>query len=317
MNSIDEALLHVDGYESFWSVCKRKSGYSGVVTYVKKGLTVAAKNEFGRKEFDEEGRVMMTDHGSFLFFNVYFPNSGGGERLGYKMDFYKWFEELCDDYLSQGRKIIVAGDVNTTHTAQDIWSPDKLTSGLFKDEIVWMDHLFQRQDKEAFVDTFRHFHPTAKKYTWWDVKNNMRIVDQGYRLDYFLVNTSFLPQVKESEMITEQLGSDHCPIYLVLEPQAVPTVTSIPTLSSEKLRAKQPKISSFFSSAKKSASTPSPSSSQASSTAAPPAATPSLNGDLAHPQDYPTPNDKKRRASSDLTPMGSEPKRPKLVSEDK
>jgi exodeoxyribonuclease-3 len=252
IETVEEGLLHVEGYESFWSICKRKAGYSGVVTYVKKGLTVAARADFGRIEFESEGRLMMTDHGSFVFFNIYFPNSGNGDRLEYKMDFYKWFEGICDSLLAEGRKIIVAGDVNTTHTELDIWCPEKLTSGgLFKEERVWMDHLFERTDKELFIDSFRKLHPTLRKYTWWDVKSNQRVTDQGYRLDYFLINESYFDQVKESEMMTDQLGSDHCPIYLELQPQSVPPVTSIIPLSSEKIRARQPKILSFFAAVKK------------------------------------------------------------------
>jgi exodeoxyribonuclease-3 len=246
IKDVEDTLMHVDGYESFWSICSKRPGYSGVVTFVKKGLTVDARHEFGKAEFDCEGRVMMTDHGSFVLFNVYFPNSGNGDRLSYKMDFYRWFEGLCDDFLKSGRKIIIAGDVNTTHKEIDIWCSDRIQQGLFGDERKWMDHFFSRSESEPFVDTFRTLHPTSRKYSWWDVKSNQRITDQGYRLDYFLVNQSFVDQVLESDMITEQLGSDHCPIFLVMQPQTVPTVSKTPLLSSDKIKARQPSILSFF-----------------------------------------------------------------------
>lgn len=267
MKDLEDSLLHIEGYESFWSLCTRKPGYSGVATYVKKGLTVDARREFGRSEFDCEGRVMLTDHGSFVLFNVYFPNSGNGDRLDYKMEFYKWFENLCDEYLKQGRQIIVAGDVNTTYGEIDIWCPEKLKQGLFEVERKWMEHLFcERTDSEPFVDTFRHLHPTWRKYSWWDVKSNMRITDQGYRLDYFIVNQKFLAQIIDSDMMTDQLGSDHCPIVLTLKPQEVPqTKNKIHQLSSEKIRASQPKISSFFTKQKK-APTPLPAPSSSSPT---------------------------------------------------
>ena len=257
MKDLEDCLLHIDGYESFWSLCTRKSGYSGVATFVKKGLTVDARREFGRPEFDCEGRVMMTDHGSFLLFNVYFPNSGNGDRLDYKMEFYKWFESVCDEYLKQGRQIVIAGDVNTTHGEIDIWCPDKLKQGLFDVERKWMDHFFsERTNLEPFVDTFRALHPTSIKYSWWDVKSNLRITDQGYRLDYFMVNKSFMRQIVESDMMTDQLGSDHCPLFLILKPQKVPPTTKLHPLSSEKVRASQPKISSFFSVASKKSLSP-------------------------------------------------------------
>ena len=246
LKEVKDDLLHIDGYESFWSPCKKRPGYSGVVTYVKTGLTVDARCEFGNPEFDCEGRIMMTDHGSFLLFNVYFPNSGNGDRLDYKMDFYRWFENICDGYLKEGRQIVIAGDVNTTHRDIDIWCPEKLEQGLFAEERKWMDHLFTRIDTEPFVDSFRELHPFSRKYSWWDVKSNLRITDQGYRLDYFLLNKKFFEEVLQSDMMTEQLGSDHCPIFLTLKPQTVPAVSKPPTLSSDLIKARQPKISSFF-----------------------------------------------------------------------
>lgn len=267
LKDLEESLLYVEGYESFYSLCTKKAGYSGVATYVKKGMTIDAKSEFGEPSFDCEGRVMMTDHGSFLLFNVYFPNSGfGAERLEYKMEFYRWFERILDSYLEKGRKIIIAGDVNTTHHEVDIWCPEKLRDGLFSTERKWMDRfLGDRDGKEPFVDTFRKLYPTAAKYTWWDVKSNMRITDQGYRLDYLLVNEKFLGEVVNSEMMTEQLGSDHCPVYITLKPQATPTVTKFAALSSERIKARQPRINAFFTKAKKTVELPGSEASSSSS----------------------------------------------------
>lgn len=210
---------------------------------------------------------MMTDHGSFLLFNVYFPNSGNGtERLEYKMEFYRWFERILDSYLEKGRKIIIAGDVNTTHHEIDIWCPEKLRAGLFVTERKWMDRfLSDRDGKEPFVDTFRKLHPDAAKYTWWDVKSNMRITDQGYRIDYMLVNEKFFDEVVNSEMMTEQLGSDHCPIYITLKPQTTPTVTKFPALSSERIKARQPRINAFFTKVKKTVDLPGSEASSSSS----------------------------------------------------
>lgn len=248
LKDLEETLLHVDGYESYYSLCTRKSGYSGVATYVKKGLTVDAKATFGKIEFEEEGRVMMTDHGSFVLFNVYFPNAGRDEhRLDFKMSFYRWFEDIIDSYVAQKKNVIVAGDVNTTHKEIDIWCPERLHQGMYSTERKWMDSLLgEREGKEKFIDTFRFLNPTAARYTWWDVKQNLRITDQGYRIDYLLVNESFNDQVLKSEIMKEQLGSDHCPIYLVLRPQSVPIVSKPPSLSSEAIKARQPRISSFF-----------------------------------------------------------------------
>lgn len=71
----------IDGYESFWSCCvsneKYKCGFNGVVTYVKKSSVSVVKangtNVLGIPELDAQGRCLMTDHGSFVIFNVYVP----------------------------------------------------------------------------------------------------------------------------------------------------------------------------------------------------------------------------------------------------
>ncbi|NQU86924.1 MAG: exodeoxyribonuclease III, partial [Mariniphaga sp.] len=34
----------------------------------------------------------------------------------------------------------------------------------------------------------------------------------GWRIDYFLVSESFIPSIKKAFILTEILGSDHCPV---------------------------------------------------------------------------------------------------------
>ncbi|KAJ3086669.1 hypothetical protein HK102_012729, partial [Quaeritorhiza haematococci] len=64
--------VSVDGYDSFWSFSKKKKGWSGVVTYARKGLTKSAQEGFGDEAFNDEGRCIMTDHEDFVLFNIYF-----------------------------------------------------------------------------------------------------------------------------------------------------------------------------------------------------------------------------------------------------
>jgi exodeoxyribonuclease-3 len=151
---------------------KKTKGYSGTATFVKSGLTHDAKVAFGTAQFDDEGRVVMTDHGAFVLFNVYFPNSGkvrlflssvnkqykqtvlssdskGEDRRQFKVAFYHWFRGICDDLIAKGRQVIVCGDVNTTHKEID-YHGQKL---IFSDEERgWLDLMF---DKSQFVDMFR------------------------------------------------------------------------------------------------------------------------------------------------------------------
>lgn len=114
----------VDGYESFWSCCtdSQKRGFNGVVTYAKKGSVQGADSRpLGCEELDNQGRVVMTDHGAFVVFNVYAPASGGNS-LTYKMKFLnalrramRYQREECK------KKVILVGDLNISHSGIDVY----------------------------------------------------------------------------------------------------------------------------------------------------------------------------------------------------
>lgn len=243
-NWLDDDLSHVNGYESFWAFPKRRKGWSGVVTYCKKGLTIDAKNSFGVRKFDEEGRVVMTDHQTFVLFNVYFPNAGRGEeRLKYKLEFYEWFRKLCLDLVqNQQRNVIIVGDVNTAHKEIDVHRPDSSATGFLPEERQWIDEFLA----SGFIDIFRYLHPTTIAYSWWDPKSSKRIEDKGWRLDYAFVNSKFVHEVVECVYLKNVFGSDHCPLILTLKSKPQLGPHSSPELSSDNLRKRQGKIRSFF-----------------------------------------------------------------------
>lgn len=112
----------IPNYDSFWSCCtnESKKGFNGVVTYVKKHKTRKATNTpFQNQELDNQGRCVMTDHGSFVVFNVYAP-AGGGNPLSYKMKFLNALKK-CMDYQSEvfGKKVFLVGDLNIAHRGID------------------------------------------------------------------------------------------------------------------------------------------------------------------------------------------------------
>ncbi|KAI9197434.1 Endonuclease/exonuclease/phosphatase [Polychytrium aggregatum] len=209
-------LIEVPGYDSFWSFSKKRKGWSGVVTYAKKGSTLAASEGFGDDDFNDEGRCVMTDHGDFVLFNVYFVNGGRGEeRLQYKLDFYESFQRRCQALIASGREIIVTGDVNTAHKDIDVHDPKRLInfSGFMPKERAWIDRFLE----EGFVDAFRQHHPDlASQYTFWDTKTGKRPLNLGWRIDYFFVSSGLSPRVETCEHHPDVMGSDHCPLSLSL-----------------------------------------------------------------------------------------------------
>ena len=117
----------VEGYESFWSCCtdKKKLGFNGVVTYAKKG-TVRRADAFalGASELDDQGRCVMTDHGTFVIFNVYVPASGGNS-LTYKMKFLHALRRAMKKE-RQIKPVILVGDLNISHTKLDRYWSDRV-----------------------------------------------------------------------------------------------------------------------------------------------------------------------------------------------
>jgi exodeoxyribonuclease-3 len=69
----------------------------------------------------------------------------------------------------------------------------------------------------GYADTFRHFNQEPNQYTWWSYRTNARERNIGWRIDYFCVNNSILPKVKESSILAEVYGSDHCPVKLKID----------------------------------------------------------------------------------------------------
>jgi len=211
------AMKGIEGYGDHWSHASVKKGYSGLGTYARiKPRSV--KYGIGVPKFDDEGRILEMDVDDFVFFNVYFPNGQmNEERLQYKLDFYEAFFSYTDELKEKGRSLIITGDYNTAHNEIDLKNPkpNEKTSGYLRIERDWLDRITEN----GYIDTFRHFHPDTVKYSWWTYRFKARDRNVGWRIDYFFVTRDIIDRgwVKEAFIDNDILGSDHCPIGLVLE----------------------------------------------------------------------------------------------------
>jgi exodeoxyribonuclease-3 len=219
LGQLDESVTHIPGYEFYISSSRARKGYSGVSYYIKdtikdKSLDFKIENGIGVKEFDAEGRNIIIYMGDYVFINTYFPNgSGGPVRLDYKLRFYDAYLKFVKKLSKNGKKVIFMGDVNTAHTEIDLARPKENVdnTGFLPIERAWIDEVI----KADFVDTYRHLSPDARnEYTYWDQKTRARDRNVGWRIDYFFVSKNLLPQIKKSYMLTDYLGSDHCPLVL-------------------------------------------------------------------------------------------------------
>lgn len=206
-------LLKDSGYYVYANEAERK-GYSGTAI-LSKSEPLSVSYGIGFAEHDNEGRVITAEFANFYVVTVYVPNSGQGlVRLDYRK---KWDHDFAAflEGLSKTKPVIVCGDLNVAHKPLDLKN-DKSnynkTAGYTQVEIDGMDNLLNRN----FTDSFRHFYPNQEKYSWWSYRNNARENNIGWRLDYFIVSSPFMHAVKDSYIINEIEGSDHCPVGIEL-----------------------------------------------------------------------------------------------------
>ena len=209
----EEISESLQKFEAHWHPAERP-GYSGVLTLTQKKPHVVRVG-CGISEFDQEGRVLVTDHGEFLLLNMYFPNGGSGEeRHLFKMKFLSkilpFFKKL-----EKEKPLVLSGDFNIAHKEIDIHYPVRLDgeSGFKPEERNWMDELVSA----GFVDLFREKYPSAKdSYTWWSYRQGSRRRNKGWRIDYFFASPRIVPSVKSIRHDVNVEGSDHCPLVLEL-----------------------------------------------------------------------------------------------------
>ncbi len=209
-----EALSEVKEYViSVTSAVKK--GYSGVAI-LSKETPLKVTIGIGIEEHDQEGRVIACEFDQFIMINVYVPNSGSGlKRLDYRQEWDAAFAK----YLKKIRKkkpIVVTGDFNVAHQAIDLARPKpnyNKTSGYTQAEIDGMDGIL----KVGLIDSFRLLYPEKVKYSFWSMRFGARAKNVGWRIDYFLVDKKLEEQIKDASIDNDIMGSDHCPINLVLK----------------------------------------------------------------------------------------------------
>jgi exodeoxyribonuclease-3 len=210
--------MQIPGYCGIWNSAQRP-GYSGVAVFVKNDQ-IKKRYGLGVEEFDVEGRVIELELGKLSLFNIYFPNGQRGhDRVDYKLRFYAELLRQCDEMHRQGREIIITGDFNTAHNEIDLANPkeNSETSGFLPEERIWIDHYLEHN----FVDAFRELYPDKIQYSWWTYRVNARARGIGWRLDYYLISRNLMTSVQDVIIHDEIMGSDHCPVSLIVDGQYI------------------------------------------------------------------------------------------------
>jgi exodeoxyribonuclease III len=202
-------------YKVYVNSSKARKGYSGTAILTKiKPLSVTY--DMNIEEHDQEGRVITAEYDRFFLVTVYAPNAGDGlKRLDYRERWDVDFRQYVSGLESQ-KPVIIAGDLNVAHQAIDIARAKQnynKSAGYTQREIDGFNRLLDL----GFTDSFRHLYPDEIKYTYWNQLFNSRARNVGWRIDYFVVSQLLVSNIKDAKIYNEYLGSDHCPVALLLD----------------------------------------------------------------------------------------------------
>lgn len=203
-----------EGYSSYWCYAQKK-GYSGTAIYTKHE-PLSVSYGLGIEEHDREGRMITLEFANFYLVTVYTPNAQDElRRLDYRMTWDDAFRDYLER-LDRHKPVIVCGDLNVAHQEIDLKNPktNRRNAGFTDEERGKFDLLLEA----GFIDTFRHFYPDLTgAYSWWSYRFKAREKNAGWRIDYFLASERLRECLQSAHIHADILGSDHCPIELVLD----------------------------------------------------------------------------------------------------
>ena len=193
-----------------------KKGYSGTALFTKHKPLSLVYNGMDIDEHAHEGRMITFEAESFYLVNVYTPNAQDGlKRLDYRM---KWEDDLLNylKALDEKKPVIYCGDLNVAHNEIDLKNPksNRGNAGFSDEERENIDKLL----KSGFTDSFRFLHPDETgRYSWWSYRFNARKNNAGWRIDYFIVSDRIKDKITRADILSDVMGSDHCPVVLEID----------------------------------------------------------------------------------------------------
>ena len=205
--------LELPGYHTYWNYAVKK-GYSGTAIFTKE-KPISEFYGMGIEEHDQEGRLITLEYEDFYLVTCYTPNSKRGLlRLDYRQVWEDDFRAYLNK-LGENKSVVLCGDLNVAHNEIDLKNPksNKKNAGFTDEERSKMTTLLE----SGYTDTFRHFYPEKTgAYSWWSYMGKARENNTGWRIDYFIVSDSFKDRLKDAEIHSDVMGSDHCPVVLYI-----------------------------------------------------------------------------------------------------
>lgn len=201
------------GYHMYWNYAEKK-GYSGTALFTKKE-PLHVTYGLGIEEHNHEGRVITAEYEDHYFVVCYTPNSKQDlSRLSYRMVWEDDMRAYLSD-LDKKKPVIYCGDLNVAHEEIDLKNPssNRHNAGFTDEEREKMTELLS----SGFTDSYRYLHPDETGvYSWWSYRFHAREKNAGWRIDYFITSDSIKDRIRETGILTDVYGSDHCPVALVI-----------------------------------------------------------------------------------------------------
>ena len=208
-----QAEFAPEGYYQYWNSAEKK-GYSGTAVFTKHE-PLSVSYGLGIPEHDSEGRAITLEYEDFYLICVYTPNS---QRELARLDYRMSWEDALREYiigLDKIKPVVYCGDLNVAHEEIDLKNPktNHFSAGFSDEERGRFTELLE----SGFSDTFRTLYPDTVKYSWWSYMYKAREKNVGWRIDYFVVSNRLMERVKDSFILTDVMGSDHCPVGMEIE----------------------------------------------------------------------------------------------------
>lgn len=204
-DQIPTAVFEMEGYCCYWHGGK---GYSGVALLVNTELSVE-RPAFTHPDFDLEQRIVTTEIAGLTVASIYVPN--GGKNFPAKMAFLQAMDAYAASFETQGRPLVLCGDLNVTLTERDVHPKERKPRaiGQLPEERALLGQIISH----GLVDVGRMVEPDNDGlFTWWAPWRNMRQRNIGWRLDYILASSSIAGRAASCVVQREFGSSDHAPV---------------------------------------------------------------------------------------------------------
>ena len=221
----DLHTVRVKGYRSYMNPAKQ-SQYFGTGIYIRNDIhpmSIIFDPPF--PDYEYQGRITAMEFEKYVLVNSYWPFSMRTKDyngIKYRLEWCNMFQEFVHN-LQTRKPVAICGDMNIVRFPSDAYDGKctKKQPCFYPEEHDSFEKLIEEErlvDVHYYKHPFPHANPTGEYTAWAYSKDDVqRKENQGFRIDYFLVSESIIKYVKESNVYSDILGSDHCPIGIEIE----------------------------------------------------------------------------------------------------